>query len=91
MEDKLEQLEKRVKAIEEKFKEQKTGVVEPECPYKEGELIFVRDGIDWLILPSTGRFYEGRVQTYFYQDYSKDKSTVTWQFHASTNGLKLPE
>lgn len=39
------------------------------------------------------RDYEVRciMETYYFQDYSEDKSKTTWKIHASTNGLKLPE
>ena len=91
MEDRIQQLKKRLEAIEDKFKEQKTALVEPECPYKEGELIWVRNDneSEWFLRYSTGQLFEGMAVCYPNQ--IKSGFTGSWKFHASTNGLKLPE
>lgn len=93
MEDKLEQLEKRI-AIIERFVVDKITTKqepsEPECPYKEGELIAVRpNGGAWVLRYSTGRLNSGWAECY--EEQLKSGFTQNWKNHASTNGLKLPE
>lgn len=95
MEDKLEQLNERLQHIEKMIslmqpKEIKQEPIEPECPYKEEELIWAYTSCGWEVLPCTGKLFNGKVEVYYFIDI-EDSSTQTVERHASTNGLKLPE
>ena len=88
-------LELKIESLEHKFEQitNKTqAAVEPECPYKEGELILVKDEYtEWHLLISTGKIKNGKAETYIHQEPENYHDKITWKFHASTNGLKLPE
>lgn len=62
------------------------------CPYKDGELILVRDSKyeTWYIRHSTGKMQGSGVICYASQN--KSGGTTTWRCHAPTpKGFKLPE
>lgn len=61
------------------------------CPYKDGELIFVKDDIQhiWALRYSTGKMINGKAEVYFSQ--KKFGETVLYTQHAPTNGLTLPD
>ena len=63
---------------------------EPECPYKEGELIWVYTACGWDVYTSTGNMVDGEVEIWTYTDRRRDLKSKYLR-HAPTNGLKLPE
>lgn len=68
------------------------GKDEIECPYEDGELIFVRDSPDreWLLRYSNGE-YSPTGATMAYNDQTKSGSTTRWRESAKATGIKLPE
>ncbi len=60
------------------------------CPYKDGELIFVKDDnyIDWNLRRSTGRMVAKQVQVYGCTNCSN--GLTTWEQHAPASHVKLP-
>jgi len=61
------------------------------CPYKDGQYILVRDydTVFWSVCISTGRFIEGRAETY--QDLSKEDK-FAWIYHSPLpKDFKVPE
>lgn len=63
---------------------------EEACPYKDGELIFVKDDDDdgWQLRYATGRMNGKLVVTYGFQ--KKSGFVVNWKYHAPAPGVKLP-
>lgn len=61
------------------------------CPYKNGELIFVRDYDRevWLLRYATGEIRNNEVAAYMSQKTSGDYAT--YKYHAPATGVKLPE
>jgi hypothetical protein len=62
----------------------------PECPYKEGELIWAKTALGLEVLPCTGKIVDGDIEIWLWMDKRSDRKTTT-KFHASTNGLTFPE
>jgi hypothetical protein len=61
------------------------------CPYKEGELIFVRDydsGV-WHLRYATGEIKDNEVAAYMSQE--KSGNYATYKYHAPATGVKLPK
>lgn len=61
------------------------------CPYEDGELIFIRVGLDntWSLRYSTGKLSHGKAETYDGQKTSG--ATSIWNYHTPAKGIKLPE
>ncbi|GAB3013642.1 hypothetical protein GCM10027051_16160 [Niabella terrae] len=63
-----------------------------ECPYKEGELIFVKSTTlrEWMLRYANGEINpDGCVKVYY--DQAKAGNTNTYKDHAPAPGVKLPE
>lgn len=59
------------------------------CPYKDGEIIFVKDNncLDWNLRRSTGILVNGKAQAY---NNITRESCQTWDQHAPASHVKLP-
>jgi len=65
-------------------------VLETPCPYKDGELIFVKINDDiWNLRYATGVMEDGRAQVYDYQE-KKSNCKSYYKSHAPAHGSVLP-